>query len=366
MEKFRFVSILFFVLVFGILLKNVVLSAQGDENKQEKIISRKNTIIEQKPRIATAEVIQITEATKDIKDAPPVVVENKLPQKQEKSDSISNYAVVAEVNPNFLPIKNYDAPDIELKAKAAIAMTEDEKILFKQNITQKIPIASLTKIATALVVMENSDLQEDVEITQNAVNTEGAAGRFSVGEKFRVEDLIKIMILISSNDAAVALEDHLKTKGLNTVDLMNAKVKELNLQNSHFENVIGLDDKNHYSSAEDYARLVAYAIKNQPKLLEIISERSVIIRSLGENARNRKIISNHQLAHDKDLKNIIGGKTGFTQDAGGCLMTISNVVKRDGVTTEKIITVVMGTDDTISRFEEGKKLINWVNSAYIF
>lgn len=371
LEKIRFISILVFVLVFGVLLKNIVLNTQDDKSNRGKPISQNKTIIEQKPRAATAEAIRMMEANTAVKNEivniPPIAMEN-TPSKQqlEKTNPMSNYAVAAEVNPNFLPIKNYDTPDIDLKAKAAIAMTEDGKIIFKQNIDQKMPIASLTKIVTALIVMENSDLQEDVVITQNAINTEGAAGRFTVGEKFKVEDLIKIMLLISSNDAAVALEDHLKIKNLNTVELMNKKAKELNLQNSYFENVIGLDDKDHYSSVEDYAKLVAYAIKTRPKLLDIISERSAIVKSVETNPVNRKIISNHQLVHDKDLKNIIGGKTGFTQDAGGCLMTIFNVIKKDGETTEKIITVVIGASDTISRFEEGKKLINWINNAYIF
>lgn len=364
-EKFRVIFILFFTLVFGVVLQNVIFSRVAAEDAKSVSDNRKENDVKIKYVAIASETIQSAGTTPEAGNTRPEVIIEE-PIKQEDQNHVSNYAVTSEPNPNFLPIRNYDMSDIELNAKAAIAITETGKILHKRNIDQKVAIASLTKVAAALAVLEHTKPDEEVVITQNAVNTEGAAGQFIVGEKLKVKDMLKIMLMISSNDAAAALEDHLKVKGLDIVVLMNEKVKELGLQNTNFENAIGLDADEHYSSAKDYADLVIYAIRRQPMLLEIFSEKSALLNLLESGGRNRKIISNHQLTHDKDLNNIIGGKTGFTQNAGGCLLTIFNTVKENGEAGEKVITVVLGADDITSRFEESKNLINWINSAYIF
>ena len=111
---------------------------------------------------------------------------------------------------------------------------------------------------TAVIVTEYVDPNDVIEITPRAVNAEGVSGSLRAGETFSVFDLLKVMLVVSSNDAATAFEDHFFSKGLDLMALMNEKARLLGMVDTHFVNSTGLDDPEHYSSAADLAVLAAY------------------------------------------------------------------------------------------------------------
>jgi len=263
------------------------------------------------------------------------------------------------------PFPKRDIKDLEIGAKSAISVfvnqEGDFKILFEKDSDKKLPIASLTKLMTALVVLENYDFSQTVEISEEAVLQESEFGNLKIGEKFLVRDLLYPLLMESSNDAAYALAEMIGVKEF--VDLMNIKTANLNLEKTFFVNPTGLDPENpaeltNYSTAEDLVKLGYYLRKNQKFLWEVLGTREYNLYSPDR-------IFHHQLKNTNELLNesaswrtqIIGGKTGWTPEAQGCLLLVYKAPKNRG----EIINVVL---DSENRFEEMKKLINWLNEAY--
>lgn len=264
--------------------------------------------------------------------------------------------ITPDKNPNFIPIRDWSHPFIEIAAKSAIITDGNaEKILYQKNIFEKMPIASLTKLMTAIIIFENqNNLNEITTLSKTAILTEGTAGDFKIGDKISIENLIKSMLLESSNDAAMAIKEYFALKNIDLVALMNTKAEKLGLQNTRFSSVSGLEYENNYSTAYDLARLLSYSLKNT-RLWNILNMPSAII-TINSNNTERKIVNNNELL--EKVPGMLGGKTGFTDEAKGCLATAVKINEKN-----KIITIVLGTDN---RFEETEKLINWAKSAYRF
>ena len=158
-----------------------------------------------------------------------------------------------------------DAPKVT--SEAVILMDKNtEKILYEKNATEKMYPASTTKILTAILTIENVDLNENVTISQNAVTSipEGyVTADLQVGEILTVEQLLEILLLHSANDAAVALAEHVGGTVDSFVSMMNTKINELGLSNTHFTNPYGRQDPNHYSTAYDMAIIMKYCMDNE-------------------------------------------------------------------------------------------------------
>lgn len=214
--------------------------------------------------------------------------------------------------------------------------------VYEKNIHTQLPPASLTKLMTAVIVTEYADHSDAVTITPRAVATEGVSGSLRVGETFSVPDLLEVMLVVSSNDAAAAFEDYFASKGIDLISLMNEKATLLGMVDTHFANSTGLDNPEHYSSAADLAVLAGYSLHDE-QLWNILSRTSASVYSL-----NKKIIhtllSNNELLLKKKA-NVRGGKTGYTKNAHGCMITALN--------TGEVI-VVLGSDD---RAGDTEKLI---------
>ena len=252
------------------------------------------------------------------------------------------------------PIRNQEIPDLKISAKSAISVFVDsregkESILFQKNESEKLPIASLTKLMTAWVASNIYQLSDKIEISKEAVEQEGEMGRLKVGEILSVKELLHIMLIESSNDAAYALATpNIGTKKMEEesfVDLMNLEAYYnigLKPENTHFINPTGLDPKDpfqdtNYSTVKDLVELVKYLIKYQSEILEILSRNEL----LGE------------------IEGIVGGKTGYTKRAGGCLVLILEGPRKNSY----FINVILGSED---RFEEMKQLINWTKESFGF
>ena len=230
-------------------------------------------------------------------------------------------------------------------AKAAIVVDGDTgQVVFQKNADEKLPMASLTKLATAVIVSENLDLKEKIKISQSAVAQDGVAGGLKEGEEFTVEDLMKVMLIVSSNDAATAFQEHLAGMNLDLIGLMNKKAEELGMRDTRFANVAGLDEEGHYSTARDLAKLASYVLRKNGTVLGVIAQKQSTVRSLNKNI-SHYLLSTNQLLQ-KNNPEILGGKTGFTKNAQGCMISV--------LKSGKVI-VVLGSQD---RFGETERLID--------
>ena len=193
------------------------------------------------------------------------------------------------------------------------------RLLTNLNGDAKLPIASLTKIMTAITVIENIDVNSIVEIGKESVGIEGSSMYLKEGQKYTVLELLYGLMLASGNDAAIALANFTGGSVENFSSMMNETARKLGLKNSHFVNPSGLDAEGHYSSALDLATLTAYALKN-PVFSEIVSTKQKTIGT--------QVFVNHNRLL-REIEGCIGVKTGYTKRCGRCLVS---AVERNGVT----------------------------------
>jgi len=253
-----------------------------------------------------------------------------------------------------LPSKIKGVADFDIEAKSALVLDAGtDAVLYSKNSDQKMPIASLTKIMTALVVLENVDLNNTVTISRNAFDTDGRKDSLAVDEKIKAEDLLKIMLIRSNNSAAVSFAEHTSGSVEEFVELMNKKAELLGLKNTNFSNPTGFDLEENYSTAYDVAQLVDYAI-DKPLIWEILRTQESNPTSLDGNIKHNLKNTNLLLGR---LENITGGKTGLTDEAGQCL----SLVIGDPIDNHQIISVVLNAED---RFLETEKLVRWVFKSY--
>ena len=241
------------------------------------------------------------------------------------------------------------------KLNSRIALVYDRasgRILFDKNGDKTTPMASTTKIMTAIVVVENSNLSDIVTIDSKSAGTGGSRLGLKKNDKITVNDLLYGLMLRSGNDAAVALAIHVGGSVEGFAELMNKKARKLNLTSTHFMVPHGLDMDGHYTTAYELAKMADYALKNE-KLKEIVSTKTCTINI----NNNPKVISNT----NELLGSVSGGegvKTGFTNGAGRCLVT---ACKRDSL---DIITVIIGADTKKIRTSDSMKLIEYSFKNY--
>lgn len=270
-----------------------------------------------------------------------------------------------EINAQFFPIRDWSVPEPEILAKSAIVINFKQDIknntLFQKNTEQVLPIASLTKLMTAIIATENYDPEDIIRVSKDAVAINGNNGGLINGEELKVKDLLYIMLVESSNDAAVTLaKDGGKINYDTFINLMNKKAEEIGLKNTRFIEPVGLDPKNE-STVSELATLIEYALK-KPLLSEILKTPEATIYSI-----DKKFI--HNLTSTNKLFGkipiLLGGKTGYTEEAGGCMITFSNINDGSGefIKSNYLITVILGSSQ---REEDTSKLIEWSQNAWIW
>jgi len=199
---------------------------------------------------------------------------------------------------------------------AAVIDVQSGRMLYEKSGDQRMLIASLTKIITAIVAIESGvDLDSIVTVSDRASGKEGSSIYLKVGEKHKMIDLLYAVMLRSGNDAATAVAEHVGKTEAGFVKLMNDKVAELGLTGTHFANPHGLDADGHYSTAHDMAVLTAYALRN-PTFAEIVSTKVKSIPMPGESWNRKMYNKNKMLTRYADAD---GVKTGYTKAAGRCL-----------------------------------------------
>lgn len=212
-----------------------------------------------------------------------------------------------------------------ISAQSAVVIdAESGRVLFAQNAEKKMGMASTTKIMTAIAAIENADINSIATVSNNAYGVEGSSMYLVLGEKLSLEDLLYGLMLVSGNDAATAIAEHVSGTSQAFANLMNEKAVEIGALNSNFTNPHGLSDENHYTTALDLARITAYGLKN-PKFREIVSTKTKSI-PWKDHDYNRKLVNHNKFLNLYD--GCIGVKTGFTKATGRCLVT---AVEKDGM-----------------------------------
>lgn len=227
-----------------------------------------------------------------------------------------------------------------------------KSMIIGKNEDVKSAMASTTKIMTTIVILEKSDLDETVTVSAKAGGTGGSRLGLKRGDKASVRDLLYGLMLRSGNDAAVALAEHVGGSVKGFAELMNEKAIELGLTNTHFVTPHGLDDANHYTTALELAKLTDYAMNNET-FAKIVGTKSTTIYI---NNQSRQINNTNELLGV--LNGVVGVKTGFTNNAGRCLVTET---KRNNM---DIITIVLGADTKKDRTKDSVNLIEYTFSKY--
>lgn len=243
----------------------------------------------------------------------------------------------------------------ELETNSRIALIYDRasgQILYEKNGEKQTPMASTTKIMTAIVVLENADLTETVTINSKAARIGGSRLGLKKNDKITVNDLLYGLMLRSGNDAAVALAIHVGGSVENFASMMNEKAKEMGLTNSHFVVPHGLDNEGHFTTAYELAKMADYALKID-KFREIVSTK---LTTININGYPKAINNTNQLLGS--ISGVYGVKTGFTNGAGRCLVTACERENLD------IITVIIGADTTKIRTADTIKLIEYASKNY--
>lgn len=231
-------------------------------------------------------------------------------------------------------------------ARAMVVIeTTGNSVLYSKNKDQKLAMASTTKIATAITVIDNvKSLDEIVEVKKASTLIEGTSIYLREGEKLSVRQLLYGLMLQSGNDAAHALATYVSPNVADFSELMNQTAKKVGALNSNFVNPHGLDATDHYTTAHDLALITSYALKNKD-FKEIVSCKNFKIEA-GENNTARSLVNKNRLLNS--LQGCVGVKTGYTSKAGRCLVTAA---ERDGM---EVVCVVLNCGPM---FEESSDLI---------
>lgn len=245
---------------------------------------------------------------------------------------------------------NLETP--QLSARAALSFDLNSgAILYTKNFDQELPVASLTKLVTALVVVDKLSFNDEVVVERADTLVVGSNMGLVPGERIKVIDLLHGMLISSSNDAAMALSRQVAGSAEEFVVLMNQKITALGLSSSHFSNPVGLDSADNYSTTFDLGRIVGEFV-SKPELARVVQLRQLEVASVDDKFRHVLTSTNELLIEDAS---IMGIKTGYTDEAKG------NLVIRKKQGEADVVTIILGSDD---REEDTRKLLAWVFGSY--
>lgn len=249
----------------------------------------------------------------------------------------------------FFTFKSIGQATPHVSANNAILMDEiSGRVLFNKSAYDEQPIASITKVMTAIIAIEYGKLETEVKASRQAVFAEGSSIYLELGEKMRLDDLIYGLMLRSGNDSAIAIAEHVGGSVEGFVYLMNEKANKLGMTNTNFINPHGLHDDEHYSTAYDMALLLRYAMQNNTfQKISATSFHKPASRSYGWKNKHRLVNGMYQHS--------TGGKTGFTKRSGRTLMTTA---KKSDLS---LIAVTLNAPDD---WNDHINLFNWAFKSF--
>ncbi len=266
----------------------------------------------------------------------------------------TNAVVAQKVEaPEQFPVRaDWTLLDPSLSVKAAVAKDLDSNVdMYRFNTGERWALASLTKLMTAVIAIENVGLDKVATVSEKTMAVDGTAGNLQLGEQYAVGELLKAMLAVSSNRAAAAIADAYGASQF--VDQMQMKASSLGMTQTTYVEPTGLSFLNQ-GTVGDLERLVAYIYRNHPEIFDITRQKTVTIHEETKNSGSA-LLNINAFAQTRD--DFFGGKTGFTDLAGGNLITIFNHEGR------KLLFIVLGTDD---RFGQTDLLYTWVKRAFAF
>lgn len=270
------------------------------------------------------------------------------------SSSETYFAASTEtLTADTMPIRDESMISPVVEAKAAIVSDlSTGSILFEKNADIRLPIASITKLMTATIILEENNLNDVVTVTKNSASVEGTKIWLYPGEKISVQNLLYAIIIHSGNDAAYALAEFNAGSAKKFVEKMNDKAQKLGLQNTHFTSPYGFDDPQNYSNTRDLSILGRYAHRKD------FIRHAAVIKNMEIKSTDGKLT--HKLENTNELLGsylkVKGLKTGSTPLAGECFISI---IEND--LGNEILTVVLNSPN---RFQETKLLADWTFRAY--
>jgi D-alanyl-D-alanine carboxypeptidase (penicillin-binding protein 5/6) len=239
----------------------------------------------------------------------------------------------------------HDIPPEITTASYLILDANSNVIIISKDINRKLKIASITKLMTALVALDLYKPTEILTVKNNFNN--GAIIGFTKGEKISVDSLIKALLITSANDAAQTLADNSPRP---FIELMNKKAQDIHLNDTLFSNPQGFDDGNNSSTVFDLARLGSYVLR-YPYIREIVRTKSTVIK----NTENKSYTLENVNILLSDHPEVLGMKTGFTEEAGECLLSLHKI------NGHEVIIVVLNSED---RFGETMQLAEWLSANF--
>ncbi|MDP3725162.1 MAG: serine hydrolase [Nanoarchaeota archaeon] len=250
------------------------------------------------------------------------------------------------------PARNWEILDPEISARSVLIQSLDDSYPFFHRETYALwPAASLTKLLTAIVVLEEIGANKKITITERAVATEGLSGDLRDGEIYSAQDLLKIMLLSSSNDAATAFEDYLGGRD-EFIRHMNRKARELQMTSSVFYDASGLSDLD-VTTASDMLRLMKYILLNHPEIFQWTRIPSFLVQPTND-IGSRLVYNINSFSGEE---NFLGGKTGTSPRAR------ENFVSVFSLGNYRLAFIILGSEN---RAAETKRLLEWIGKAYNF
>lgn len=248
-----------------------------------------------------------------------------------------------------------------------LAETNTEKIIYEKNVDEKIYPASITKLMTAILVIENCELDETVTVSENAVMSVPSGyvnANLQVGEELTVEDLLYVMLIPSANDAANALAEHVGGSIESFSTMMNTRAKELGCTGSNFTNPSGLHEKEHYTTCRDIYLISREAISKE-YIKKIIGTTKYTLPKTNKYTGTSRIFTTTNYMIQESLSKYyydycIGGKTGYTGEAKNCVVEFVN---KDGI---ELVAIVMGESAKVKgqKFLDTKEMFEYVFKNY--
>lgn len=249
---------------------------------------------------------------------------------------------------------------VRISASSAIVIDKvSDKILFSKNHNQERPIASITKLMTAIIFLEtNPDLKKEIEIISEDITDIGKINLL-LGEKSTLEDLFYLSLVSSDNNATLSLVRSTGISEQEFVEKMNQKAKELNLNNTHFADPIGLKKEN-VSTSYEVALLLKIALENN-LIKKALTTKIYSFDSLSGSKKHHSVESTNQFLTHPSLNwwNSQGGKTGYIDESGYCFTGMFKLSNK-----HEIITVVLDSPQADGRFQDSKSLVSWVSENY--
>jgi len=337
------VLILILVILFSLTVTRIDLDqtfsqiqADSDFNQQSKTLGLENLVNQEQSK----DLFNLSYQAMTLKTI------NNQPQFKEK-----------EIKIKKAPIRNWEILDPEINAAAVLIESLDDGFpFFYQQIYQSWPIASLTKLLTAVVVIEDIGINKKIEITPEIIITEGSSGNFQIGEIYTALDLLKIMIITSSNDAAAAFESFYGKEAF--INRLNEKAKELKMTQTKIVDASGLSSENK-STASDIAKLLRYIVERHPDILNWSRLPSILVQPISKSGmiytlESRNLQNINPLVEERSF---LGGKTGTSPKAKENLAAIFSF------NNQRLLFIILGSNN---RVKDTKDLLNWVDKAYYY